>query len=129
DLHGRQAADFEDARREDLHLAERRAEPRRHDADDLPRETVERDVLADDLVASAEARLPELVADDADSRTVWGVLALREVAAAGRQDAERRKERRADALRVQLLRLTVARQREVVEGGDAERRKRLCVRA
>ena len=51
-----------------------------------------------------------------------------EVAAARRQDAERRQERRADALAVQLLRLAVAGQREVVERRDADRRERLRVR-
>src|ERR1019366_9723228 len=65
-LHGGQAADLEDAGRKDLGGPERIAEVRRHDADDLPGLAVELNRFADDGFAPAEARLPQLVAEDAD---------------------------------------------------------------
>src|SRR5205085_8859429 len=109
------------ARREDLDLAERRAEPRRQDAHHLPRLAVEGDVRANEAVAPAEARLPEFVADDAHRRTVGPILVLGEIAAVRGEDAERRKERGADALPIELLRLAVAGQCKVVERRDADR--------
>ena len=77
DLRGRQAADFEHARREDLHLRERLCDVRRHDADDLPAAAVQLDRLADDRLAAAEDRLPQLVAEDADGRAVARVFGRR----------------------------------------------------
>src|SRR4029077_11609873 len=119
-----ETADLEYARCEDLRLAEGRAEARRHDADHLPRLSVQLNRLADDAVASAEPGPPQLVADDAHGRTVWQIVFHREVAPGGRHHAERRKERGAVALTRELFRVAVARQREVVERADANRRKR-----
>ena len=128
-LRRREAADLEDARREHLHLTERRAHARRHDADDFPRLAVERDRLADQRGAAAESRLPDLVAQDAHRRSVRRVFVLVKVAAERRQDAERRQERRAHAQAVQLLGIAVAGQREVVECRDADGVERARVRA
>jgi hypothetical protein len=125
----RQARDLEDARGEDLHLAERRRQPRRHDAGHLPRLTVECDGLAHERRAAAEARLPQLVADDADRGTVGQILVRGEIAADRRQDTERRKERAADAQAVQLLGIAVAGQREIVERRVADRAERVRVLA
>ena len=117
----REAADFEDTRCEDLNLSERCGESRRHDPDYLPWLAVERDGLADERRTAAEPRLPQLVADNADARPVRLIFVRREIAADQRHDAERREERCADTLAVQLLGIAIAREREVVEGGDADR--------
>jgi len=123
-----QAADLEDARRHHLHLRERRRQPRRQHADDVPGLSVQCDHRADDCGAAAETRLPQLVAEDADGRSVRQILVRREITSERRHDAERWQERGIHPLAVQLFGIAVAGQREVVERRNTERleRRRVC---
>ncbi len=125
DLRGGQPRDLEHARGEHLHLAEGIAEMRRENADDLPRHAVELDGFADEGVAPAEARLPQLMAEDAHIGAVGHVLRRGERAAAEQRNAEGGEKIGGDAEAVQLLGITVAGEGEVVERAVGDRREGL----
>ena len=87
---------------------------RRHDADDGACDTIDRSRAAHDRGITAEATLPQSVADDKDARRIANILIAREAPPEQRFHAERGKEVLGRSNHAQPLRSVAARQRAVV---------------
>ena len=100
------------------------------DADDLVVAIVERHPRADDVVAAAEALLPERVAQDDDAVTAFLLLVGAEEPAPGRCHAEQREEARADTSARHLFGAGIGAPQEALRavGGEPLQRARVVPR-
>jgi hypothetical protein len=92
----------------------RKREPRRHDADDLRRYPVERELAADDPGIRAVPTRPQVVREDRRRCGARCAFRLGEPASDGRRDSEHRRERCGDARQADPLRLAFAGDRAAV---------------